>query len=59
MDIQLISAAGHIDTLRTLFREYEAFLGVDLCFQSFGEELRTLPGKYAEPKGRCYRSASD
>jgi putative acetyltransferase len=44
-------SAEHMDSIRTLFREYESSLGVDLCFQSFEEELKGLPGKYAPPDG--------
>ena len=43
---------SQIDETRRLFREYEAWLGLDLCFQGFEEELARLPDKYAEPDGR-------
>lgn len=32
--------------MRQLFRDYQADIEVDLCFQSFEHEVATLPGRY-------------
>ena len=44
-------SAQEFDEVRTIFREYADGLDVDLRFQHFDEELASLPGEYAAPRG--------
>ena len=52
--IRLAACAADYETARLLFNEYATWLAIDLCFQGFAEELATLPGAYAAPRGRLF-----
>ncbi|MGH9883012.1 MAG: GNAT family N-acetyltransferase [Pyrinomonadaceae bacterium] len=52
MNIVQAITPSDIQTARELFREYAAWLGLDLCFQNFEKELADLPGEYSPPRGR-------
>ncbi len=52
LSIIQVESEEQIDTVRQLFEEYAAGIGISLCFQNFDHELATLPGKYARPSGR-------
>ena len=46
--------AEQLAFVRDLFNEYQEALNEDLCFQGFENELASLPGCYASPKGIIY-----
>lgn len=59
ISIEKIATAEDLEEIKALFREYEKFLGVSLCFQNFEEELAKLPAKYAEPEGAIFLARAD
>ena len=49
--------AGHaaeLEQVRQFFRNYAGWLGVDLSYQNFDDEMATLPGRYEAPEGRLF-----
>ena len=49
--IRVAVSASDMAQARTLFLEYAATLTIDLRYQGFAEEVATLPGAYAAPRG--------
>ena len=58
MTISIRTLTAHdtaeLEQVRQYFRNYAAWLGVDLSYQNFAEEMANLPGNYAAPQGRLF-----
>lgn len=61
MNFEIIDAhhPQFIPEVRRLFQEYADSLGVQLNFQNFEQEMKSLPGAYAPPQGALLMAVSD
>lgn len=51
MTIITATTAGQYAAAAKLFTDYQQFLGIDLAFQGFEDELKQLPDMYGAPNG--------
>ena len=61
MSLRALSASdsAELEQVRQFFRNYAAWLGVDLSFQGFADELANLPGAYGDVDGRLFFAEFD
>ena len=59
MNLIEAQTSEEVEQARQLFKEYAAWLQIDLCFQGFEKELAELPGDYAPPDGRLLLAYDD
>ncbi len=57
--IDICLAYDDIKNVKTLFQAYTDFLGENLSFQHYDDEIQSLPGKYDLPHGRLYLAYLD
>lgn len=59
IEIRRAETEEDIAEVRALWTEYWETLGLPLTFQSFGEQLRNLPGEFAPPAGLLLLALQD
>jgi ribosomal protein S18 acetylase RimI-like enzyme len=59
LKLETVTDGENLVQVHNLFVEYQKWLGIDLCFQNFDQELASLPGDYAPPEGRLLLAKED
>jgi ribosomal protein S18 acetylase RimI-like enzyme len=49
LEVVKVTEGKYLEDVRQLFLAYADWIGIDLSFQNFNEELKNLPGDYAPP----------
>lgn len=56
--IRAVRSAEDLTATVELFKAYVAWLDLDLAFQNFEDEIKSMPGKYSPPVGELYLARS-
>lgn len=54
ISVSPVETVEDLEAVKALFRAYVDWLGIDLSYQGFEEELAGMPGKYSPPKGALF-----